>query len=143
MRAYGYVDQKCNATMSVYEHNFQTVTSKLLETKLETNEVMKGLDMVEEKEKAKTSVLQLESRTGEQIFIDDTLIQTSDSKKTSKDVATPKLHEIEPCAPLSNLPEEHCGEVQQFSVQKVKFIFQIGTQLEIKHILMQLITAST
>lgn len=128
--------------MSVYEHNFQTVTSKLLETKLETNVVMKGLDMVEEKEKAKTSVLQLESRTGEQIFTDDTFIQTSDSKKTSKDVATPKLHEIEPCAPLSNLPEEHCGEVQQFSVQKVRFLFQTGTHLEIKH-KMQLITTTT
>ena len=99
------------------------MTSKLLETKLETNEVMKDFDKVEEKETAKTSVLQLETRTGEQTFTDDTLIQTSDSKKAPKDVATPKLHEIVPCAPLSNLPEEQCGEVQQFSVEKVSHIF--------------------
>ena len=55
MQTYGNIDQKCKATISVYAQNFQTVTSKLLETKLESNEVMKGLDMVEEKEKAKTT----------------------------------------------------------------------------------------
>ena len=118
MQTYGVIDQKCNATLSVYVHNFQMVTSKLLETKLEVNETLKDINENAETEQAKTSILQLQSRTSEQILTDDSL-KSSFAKKAPEDSATLKLHEYEPCAPLSNFPEEKCGEVQQFFVNKV------------------------
>ena len=119
MQTYGYIDQKCKATISVYAQNFQTVTSKLLETKLETNETIKEFDISEEKEKAKATLLQLESKTSEQTLTDHSLKQSSELKTARKDSATLSLHAIEPCAPLSNLPEEHYGEIPKFSVENV------------------------
>ena len=127
MQTYGYIDQKCKATISVYAHNFQTVTSKLLETKLETNETIKEFDISEEKEKAKATLLQLESKTSEQTLTDDSLKQSSELKIARKDSATLSLHVIEPCAPLSNLPEEHYREIPKFSVEKVICCFTLFT----------------
>ena len=122
MQTYGYIDQKCKATISLYAHNFQTVTSKLLETKLETNEAIKEFDISEEKERAKPTLLQLESKTSEQTLTDDTLKESTELKITRKDSATLSLHAIEPCAPLSNLPEEHYGEIPRFAFEKVNVV---------------------
>ena len=119
MKTYGQVDQKCKATLSVYVQNFQTVTSKLLENKLETTEELFDNDGRDETEQAKTSILQLESRTSEHTLTDDTLMKSSDTKKAPKDIATLRLHEYEPCTPLSSFPEESCGDVEKFSVNKV------------------------
>ena len=119
MKTYGHVNQKCKATISVYVQNFQTVTSKLLENKLETTEVLLDNDGKDVTEQAKTSILQLESRTSEHTLTNDTLMKSSDAKKAPKDVATLKLQEYEPCAPLSSFPEESCGDVEKFSANKV------------------------
>jgi len=113
------MDQNCKATLSIYEQNFQTVASKLLETKLEVSENMQTDDILEGKERVQTRLLHLESTREEHALIDDTIIPSDDYKKVPHDTATPKLHEIEPCVPLSNLPEEYCDEFKESSVEKV------------------------
>ena len=76
-------------------------------------------DKLEGKERVQTRILHLESKSEEHALTDDTIITSHDHKKVSQDIATPKLHEIEPCVPLSNLPEEYCDELKEISVEKV------------------------
>ena len=119
MQHHEYNDQKTKATMSVYEKNFQTVSNKLLETKLEELETIQHIEKPEEVERVKTNIVQMEGTAHEQVMMGDTILLTNGGKEISRDVAIPILHEIEPCTPLSNMPEEYCDDFKQFSVEKV------------------------
>ena len=119
MENHEYNDQKTEATMTVYENNFQRVANKLLETKLEELESIRHVEKAEEVERVKTNIVHMEGTAHEQVQMDDVILLTSDDEKISFDVAIPRLQEIEPCTPLSNMPEEYCDEIKQFSVDKV------------------------
>ena len=76
-------------------------------------------DILEGEERVQTKLLHLESTREEHALIADTIIPSDDHKEIPHDTASPKFHEIEPCVPLSNLPEEYCDELKVFSAEKV------------------------
>ena len=112
-------DQKTKATMTVYEKNFQAVSNKLLETKLEELETIRQIEKPDAVEGVKTNIVHMEGTAHEQVLMDDNILLTTDDNEIAHDVAIPRLQEIEPCTPLSNIPEEYYADLRPFSVVKV------------------------
>ena len=117
-----YDDQKAKATMTIYQKNFQTVSNKLLETKLEEVEAIPSVSNTEAIEVMTPNIVVKEIAAQEQVHIDDTISSTRIPTQISFDVATPEVQQIEPCIPISNMPEEYCDDLQQSYVDMVNII---------------------
>ena len=116
-----YIDEKRIATISVYEQNFQTVASRLIETKLEDHETIGIIEKPERVEKVQTRLVHLEGSTAEQTSIDDTFLESDVNEEVVTNKAIPTLHETEPFVSSSNLHEEGCNELKTFSAEEVRY----------------------
>ena len=123
MQDYVYEDQKTKAIMATYERNFRTVSSKLMETKLEEVEAMKSIQSPEPSmERLNTNIVPSEGSSHEQVLTVDTVLVTNDNAEVSRGIAIPGLQEIVPCTPLTDMPEESCDELKNLAISQVKKI---------------------
>ena len=121
MQDYEYDDQKTKAIMATYERNFQTVSNKLMETKLEEVEAMKSIQSPEPTiERGNTNIVQSEGTSHEQVLTVDTVLVTNDNAEVSRGIAIPGLQEMEPCTPLTDMPEESCDDLKNRAISQVK-----------------------
>ena len=120
MQNHAYDDQKANATMTIYQTNFQAVSNKLLQTKLEELESIPPVSSPQAIEGLKPNIALKEIAAQEQILIDDTISSTNIPSQLCSDVATPEIQQIDPCSPVLNMPEEYCEDLKQSYADMVK-----------------------
>ena len=120
LQNHAYDDQKAKATMTLYQTNFQTVSNKLLHTKLEELESIPSVSSPQAAEGLQPNIALREVAGQEQILIDDTISSANIPSQVCFDVATPEIQQIDPCSPVLNMPAEYCEEMQQSYVDMVK-----------------------
>ena len=120
MQNHAYDDQKAKATMTIYQTNFQTVSNKLLHTKLEELESIPSVSSPQAIEGLRPNIAIRETAGQEQILIDDTISLANILSQVSFDFATPEIQQIDPCSPVLNMPEEYCEDLKQSYADMVK-----------------------